>query len=98
MPTYFFSPSFKINDGGWLYTLLLFFFSLFVAGRETNAAVRICYSFLKFSFMDFPGFGRGLVVVGLRISSLVFSWMVVGEGAGIGVRGWSERAGSTRVG
>lgn len=38
------------------------------------------------------------MVIGLRISSLVFSWMVVGEGAGIGVRGWSERAGPTRVG
>lgn len=44
-----------------------------MAGRETNVTVRILYSFLKFSFMDFPVFGKSLVIAGFQISSLFFS-------------------------
>lgn len=68
----YFSCSLRVG-GGWVYAFFIFLFSLFVAGRESNQLLaRVLYSFLKFSFLEFPIFGKSLVVTGFQVSSLFY--------------------------
>lgn len=44
-----------------------------MAGRESNQLLaRVLFSFLKFSFLEFPIFGKSLVVTGFQVSSLFY--------------------------
>lgn len=68
----YFSCSLRVG-GGWIYACFIFLFSLFVAGRESNQLLaRVLFSFLKFSFLEFPVFGKSLVVTGFQVSSLFY--------------------------
>lgn len=68
----YFSYSLRVG-GGWVYAFFIFLFSLFVAGRESNQLLaRVLFSFLKFSFLEFPIFGKSLVVAGFQVSSLFY--------------------------